>query len=84
MNRLERRMKCKKARRWKKMSKRIQRDEYLKLREDMFCEAWIMHFGHTGIYPYVGATCHDCIDYLAEVCKGGRVPEECMKKSFII
>ena len=83
MNRLERRTMYKKARRRKKILKHAKMDEYKKRREDMFYEAWVMHFGHTGLYPYAGATCHDCLDYLSEVCKGGRVPEECMKESVI-
>lgn len=83
MNRIERRTMYKKVRRCKKILKQAKRDTYKKRREALFQEAWVIHFGHTGLYPYAGATCQDCLDYLSEVCKGGRVPEECMKE-FVI
>ena len=83
MNRSERRMMYKKARRRKKILKQAKKEQYMKRREDMFYDAWVIHFGHTGLSPYAGATCHDCLDYLSEVCKGGRVTEECMKEPVI-
>jgi len=52
----------------------------VKRREGTFEEKRNSCFGHSGIKPHEGATCVNCIDYIKGNCKGGNVPEYCMRE----
>jgi hypothetical protein len=75
-------------RRKKRILKRKQKAEkkkgasklIVKLREGTFEEKWNSYFGHSGIKPHEGATCVSCMNYIKGNCKGGNVPEYCMKE----
>lgn len=47
----------------------------LKSMGDRFIVLWLMHFGDI---PPGEATCYDCADYQAGLCKGGSLPVQCM------
>jgi len=56
----------------------------VKRREGTFEEKWNSCFGYDGIKPHEGATCVDCMDYIRGSCKGGNVPEYCMKEKKLV
>lgn len=84
MNRIERRKKYKKERRRKRLLKREEMRGYKEINTDRVIEVRIYYSENTGLKPLAVATCEDCEDYQSGDCKGGSVPEECIKGSGLL
>jgi hypothetical protein len=84
VNRIERRKKFRKERRRKRFLKQEERRKYKAFNTDRDIEVRIRYFGYKGLKPLAVATCEDCVDYQSGDCKGGRVPEECIKWSVLL
>lgn len=80
MNNIERRKKRILKRKQKIEKKKGALRLIVKRREGTFEEKWNSYFGHDGIKPHEGATCVNCRDYIKGNCKGGNIPEYCMKE----
>ena len=63
-----------------KRGMRGMKSKEIKTIEEKFTLLWIMHFGHTDLYPGDGASCEKCVDYIEMGCPGGKVPEDCIKE----
>lgn len=84
MNRIERRKKFRKERRRKRFLKQEERKKYKACNTDRDIEVRIHYLRYKGLKPPPVATCEDCVDYQSGDCKGGRVPEECIKGSILL
>jgi hypothetical protein len=79
MSNIERRKKRILGRKHKTEKKKDESKPFVKVREGTFKEKWVTYFGHSGINPYDGATCVNCVAYIRGSCKGGIVPEYCVR-----
>lgn len=84
MNRIERRKKYKKERRRKRLLKREEMRKCKEFDTDSVIEVRIHYFENTGLKPLAVATCEECVDYQSGDCKGGSVPEECVRGSGLL
>ena len=80
MGNIERRKKRILKRKQKAEKKKGALELIVKRREGTFEEKWNSYFGHSGIKPHEEATCVNCMAYIKGNCKGGNVPEYCMKE----
>lgn len=84
MNRIERRGKFRKARRYKRFLKQEKRKKYKEFNNDRDIAVRITFYGYKGLKPLAVATCEDCVNYQSGDCKGGSVPEECIKLTVLL
>lgn len=84
MNRIERRKKFRKERRRKRFLKQEERKKYKAFNTNKDIKVRMHIFGYKGLKPLEVATCEDCVDYQSGDCKGGSVPEECIKLTVLL
>lgn len=84
MNRIDRKKKYKKERRRKRLLKREEMRNNKENNTDRVIEVRIQYFEYTGLKPLAVATCEECVDYQSGDCKGGSVPEECVRGSGLL